>query len=68
MHSDRIKGRMNYMTYFRDHTKFINYYNFEQKMVDSIRLRYKIMFLKDYVFCDHPKEEFYSYLESVRWA
>jgi hypothetical protein len=34
-------------------------------MVDIIKMRYKIMFLKDYIFCDHLKEEFLNYLNSV---
>ena len=46
-------------------THFINYFEFPQQMADIIKMRYKIMFMKDYIFCDHQKEEFLNYLNSV---
>lgn len=54
-----------YRSFFVNQTHFINFYNFPESLVDVIKLRYKIMFLKDYIFCDHPKEEFLNYLNSV---
>lgn len=55
----------NYREFFVNQTHFINFFNFPQNLIDVIRLRYKIMFLKDYIFCDHQKEEFLNYLNSV---
>jgi hypothetical protein len=54
-----------YRTFFENQTYFINFFNFPQSLVDIIKLRYKIMFLKDYIFCDYQKEEFLNYLNSV---
>ena len=56
---------VNYKAYFRDQTRYINYFSFPQSVVDSIRQRYKLLFLKDYIFCSHQTEEFLSYLNSI---
>lgn len=55
----------NYRVFFEQQTHFINFFNFPQSLVDVIKLRYKIMYLKDYIFCDYQKEEFLNYLNSV---
>lgn len=54
-----------YRQFFTTQTHFKNIYNFPEQMIDSIKLRYKILFLKDYVFCDHPKDEFLAHLNEV---
>lgn len=67
MHAEKT-STVDYKEFFINQTHFHNYYNFPPHMVDIIKMRYKIMFLKDYIFCDHQKEEFLNYLNSVDWS
>lgn len=56
---------MDYVTHFCTQTKFLPFVEMPVHVVDSIKLRYKIIFLRDYVFCDHVNEEFLNYLSTV---
>lgn len=64
MHREKFPD-VNYRNYFLNDTRYTNFFNFPPQVIASIQLRYKIMFLKDYVFCDHTKEDFLNYLNSV---
>ena len=64
MHSHKSLS-CHYRDYFVNKTRYMNYFSFPSQLVDSIQLRFKILFLKDYVLCDHPKEELINYLNSV---
>lgn len=66
IHRDKCPD-VNYKEFFQRQTRFINYYDFHETAVTSIKMRYKLLFLKDYIFCDHPTEEFLTFLGGVDW-
>lgn len=56
---------MNYVAHFCLQTKFLPFVEMPAHVIDSIKLRYKMIFLREYVFCDHINEEFLNYLSTV---
>ena len=56
---------VDYKKFYQNQTHFINYYDFHETAVTSIKMRYKLLFLKDYIFCDHPSDEFLNFLSGV---
>jgi hypothetical protein len=64
MQRDKAPG-IGYREYFVNRTKFLNPYNFPPSIVQIIKDRYKLIFLKDYIFCSHQTEEFLNYLNSI---
>ena len=64
MHRDKAPA-VDYRRYFAEQTRFVNFHSFPPKLVENIHMRYKLLFVKDYVLCDHPKEELLGFLNSV---
>jgi len=64
MHREK-SAAADYRKYFAEQTRFVNFHHFPPKLVENIHMRYKLLFVKDYVLCDHPKEELLGFLNSV---